>query len=238
MIASIEHGKVKRIQKWALRALAEHLCVEPEEIETPRESKPVPARFCRRSVLSTSHVTGTLYQHSALFKDIAMDRVNRTIDLRAFRPDWKSTGTAVSRHLRRCISDPTYCVANVPRHWLPLLEYFRIRWARGAADFNRIPWLSDLTVSQIKRICKQSAARGNLRGLVEMVAAGDPFVAELLHALDLCPERKRQLAHSTAAASPPTERVRLASWSAFGRPEIVQFCEKCCTSLIECAFLT
>ncbi len=33
-IARIEQGKVKRIQKKTLNALAEHLSVEPEEIET------------------------------------------------------------------------------------------------------------------------------------------------------------------------------------------------------------
>lgn len=101
-----------------------------------------------------------------------------------------------------------------PAPWIVLFEHFGARWADAIPSPRFVPLLSDLSIEALLQAVESARSRGQLRTLVEGVAALDPLIADVLHRLDRRP---------VVAAGPPVGAVPFTGWQSYGRPEVLAF---------------
>jgi predicted RNA-binding protein len=146
----------------------------------------------------------------------------RELRFRDIRQDWYYSNQLLPRLLRNSINRADHVrFVGFPRQWIPILEYYGIRWRRCSEPAEHIPIVSEISDHQLARFSRAAQKAGTLRCLVESITALDPLLADLLYIVD----------HSADLPQAPIPRnaqdgkrlIRLSSWQAYGRPEILQF---------------
>jgi predicted RNA-binding protein len=108
-----------------------------------------------------------------------------------------------------------------PRQWIPIFEYFGLEWRDCSEPREYMPIISEISDDQFALFCRSARAAGMLRSLVESVSVLDPLLADLLYIVD---HSMRIPAILTVEQTDCTKKlIRLSSWQAYGRPEILQF---------------
>jgi len=101
-----------------------------------------------------------------------------------------------------------------PAQWVPMFEHFGAVWSDPIPPSTYVPIISDLPLDLLAESVMVAKRKGQLRVLVEGVAALDPLVADVLHKLD----RRANVAN--LAVEPP---IQFTGWQSYGRPEVLDF---------------
>jgi hypothetical protein len=105
-----------------------------------------------------------------------------------------------------------------PRQWIPLFEYFEVRWARCSAPSTYIPIISDVSDNELLQYCENAGRTGTLRDLVESVVALDPVLADFLYIVDNTATKTKLC--DLEATSKAEGVIKITNWQSYGRQEI------------------
>jgi hypothetical protein len=132
------------------------------------------------------------------------------------RDDWYRGGDLMARLIARS-SKGELRLLGFPAQWAPLFEHFGANWAEAIPPSTFVPIVSDVTTTTLNVLIKSAKKHGQLRVLVEGIAAFEPLVADVLHKLD------RRVSWALVPVRPP---IPLTGWQSYGRPEILDFCSR------------
>lgn len=129
------------------------------------------------------------------------------------RGDWVRDASLVARLIDQSSQGEPRLV-GFPAQWIILFEHFGAQWADAIPSPGFVPLISDLSTEALLQAVESARSRGQLRTLVEGVAALDPLIADVLHRLDRRP---------VVAAGRPAGAVTFTGWQSYGRPEVLAF---------------
>ncbi len=138
----------------------------------------------------------------------------KAIAFPALRDDWYRGVDLMVRLVARASAGEPIVFESFPRQWLPLFTLWGVNWLGSVAPPEPVPIASDLDEAAVLALISASAARGQLRILVEAWAALDPLLADVLYRLDRRP------------SPPPISGeacLPLTGWQSYGRPEVQAF---------------
>jgi len=146
----------------------------------------------------------------------------KALKFRDIRQDWYYSNQLLPRLIRNSINHGDHIrFVGFPRQWLPFFEYYGLAWRDCAQPRDHMPIVSEISDDQFALFCRAAKAAGTLRSLVESISALDPLIADLLYIVD------HSVKISNVSTLEHTDRdkkmIRLSSWQAYGRPEILQF---------------
>lgn len=129
------------------------------------------------------------------------------------RGDWARDASLMARLIDQSSQGEPRLI-GFPAPWIVLFEHFGARWKDAVLSTGYVPLISDLSIDALLQVVVRARACGQLRTLVESVAALDPLIADVLHRLDRRPG---------VAAGPPVGAIPFTGWQSYGRPEVLAF---------------
>jgi hypothetical protein len=129
------------------------------------------------------------------------------------RDDWVRGADLMARLIDQS-SRGAPVLVGFPAPWIILFEHFRARWSDVIPSPHFVPMVSGLSVEALVQAVESARSRGQLRTLVEGVAALDPLISDVLHKLDRRPG---------VAAGSPVGTIPFTGWQSYGRPEVLAF---------------
>ncbi len=146
----------------------------------------------------------------------------KELKFRDIRQDWYYSNQLLPRLIRNSINGVDHIrFVGFPRQCIPVFEYYGLAWRECSQPREYMPIVSEISDGKFALFCQAAKNAGTLRSLVESISVLDPLIADLLYIVD----------HSVKIPDVPileyTDRgkkmIRLSSWQAYGRPEILQF---------------
>jgi hypothetical protein len=129
------------------------------------------------------------------------------------RDDWVRGADLMARLIDQS-SQGAPALVGFPAPWIVLFEHFGARWSDAIPSPHFVPLISDLSAEALVEAVGHAQSLGQLRTLVEGVAALDPLIADVLHKLD---RRPRIAPRAQGGVIPFT------GWQSYGRPEVLAF---------------
>ena len=140
----------------------------------------------------------------------------RRIVYAELRDDWYRGAELMARLIAHAATGEQIVFVGFPRQWEPLLAHFGAESVDPIPPPRYIPLASDLSNSAVNRMIARAQREQRLRQLVEVFAASDPVVADVLHQLD------RRVGFDSLKALPDLV-IPLTGWQSYGRPEVQRF---------------
>lgn len=134
------------------------------------------------------------------------------------RDDWYRANQLLPRIVRRALRGEEKSFKGFPRQWIPLFEYYQLRWTDCVDPPQHIPLVSELSDDELLQFCQSAKRHGTLRTMIESIVALDSTLADFLYIMD-----------NTTQPSAPTSSesvvgpIRLTNWQSYGREEIKDF---------------
>lgn len=155
------------------------------------------------------------------------------VDFVTLRADWYNGNSIMPRLVRSCLTGKrNICFCGFPRQWLPVFEWYGLKWKQSSQPKEYIPIFSDLEEQAIVEIIAQARLRGGLRILVESVSMSDSVISDFLYIIDnTIPLPNNLLQIDMAEIHNQNEykrrrRLMLNGWQSYGRPSIRMLDEK------------
>jgi len=139
------------------------------------------------------------------------DLTPRRVVFAELRDDWYRGADLMARLLARTARGSEVTFVGFPRQWAPLFAHFGARTDGFIAPPAYVPIASDVSDASLSAMIDRARSEGRLRQLVEIVAAADPVVADVLYRLD------RRVVDSNPVADPV---IPFTGWQSYGRPEL------------------
>jgi Domain of unknown function (DUF5591) len=128
------------------------------------------------------------------------------------RSDWYRGALLMARLIARATAARNLIFVGFPRQWAPLFANLGVAAEGFSEPREYIPIASDLSDCDIAALIAQAETHGRLRQLVEVFAASDPVLADVLYRLD----RREDLKTSQTQGMVP-----LTGWQSYGRAEVL-----------------
>jgi hypothetical protein len=144
----------------------------------------------------------------------------RITHFESLRSDWYSNNSVLPGLFRKAIkSEESILFIGFPRQWLPIFEYFGIKWSQTVDPPEYIPFFSDLSENELLRIIHTARKNHSLRSLVESTSIFDSILSDFLYIIDNTldienPIEKEELAVFEQGPSRP---LKLNGWQSYGR---------------------
>lgn len=129
------------------------------------------------------------------------------------RDDWYRGADLMARLLVRTARGAEVTFVGFPRQWAPLFAHFGARTDGFISPRAYVPIASDFSDASLAAMIDHARSEGRLRQLVEIVAAADPIVADVLYRLD------RRAVDSSPVVDPV---IPFTGWQSYGRPELLR----------------
>jgi Domain of unknown function (DUF5591) len=143
----------------------------------------------------------------------------------SLRRDWYVSNDALSRAVRQAVhGQKRYRFVGFPRQWIPLFEWFGLKWSDSIPPLDYVPLFSDANENDILRLVASARDNHSLRLLAESTSALDPVVSDLLYIVDhsTCSADlvQREASEIAEAVRLRKRRLYLTSWQSYGRPSV------------------
>lgn len=141
----------------------------------------------------------------------------------ALRHDWYVGNSVLPRALLRCVTgEKSLTFMDFPRQWLPLFEWYGVKWKGSIPPGKHIPIFSDLDEPGIRNLVDRARKARTLRGLVEAASMLDPVLSDCLYILDnTLPLTKRSIQKDMDYAEESNHKCLLLNgWQSYGRPSV------------------
>ncbi len=149
------------------------------------------------------------------------------IEYKSIRKDWYYSNSMMPRLVKRCLEGKRELVfSGFPRQWVPLFEWFGIRWSDTIPPEQHIPFYSDIDEPTLLDIVSAAKANNSLRILVEATSMYDPILVDFLYNVDnsanaLSIHMKKEMNEiSEKHGHTSTRRLLLTGWQSYGRPSV------------------
>jgi uncharacterized protein DUF5591 len=141
----------------------------------------------------------------------------------ALRHDWYVGNSVLPRALRRCVTgEKPVIFVDFPRQWLPVFEWYGVKWKGTIPPAKHTPIFSDLEEPAVCDLVERAREARTLRSLVEAASMLDPVLSDCLYILDntlplteRSVEKDMDYAHETNR-----KHLLLNGWQSYGRPSI------------------
>ena len=138
------------------------------------------------------------------------------------RDDWYRANQLLPRIVRRAMRGEEKSFKGFPRQWIPLFEYYQLRWTECVDPPQHIPLVSELSDGELLRCCQRARHHGTLRTMVESIVALDSTLADFLYIMDNTTQPS-----APTSSEPAVVPIRLTNWQSYGRAEIKDFERDC-----------
>jgi predicted RNA-binding protein len=149
----------------------------------------------------------------------------REFEFNSLRRDWYSSNQTLPRLVGQAVHGFRQIIfIGFPRQWIPIFEWYGVRWRQSIAPQHYLPFFSDLSEPQLLNIIDRAKQAGVLRSLIESTTMLDPIISDFLYIVDnsvkaSSPAMQNELA---IASSKDIKRktLMLNGWQSYGRPSI------------------
>jgi hypothetical protein len=140
----------------------------------------------------------------------------------SIRDDWYKANQLMPRLVRKAlVGSSSALFRGFPRQWIPLFEYYGLKWADSCSPSEYMPLVSEMSEAQLLQHCVKSKHHGVLRTLVESIVTLDPVLADFLYVLENSVPLKHTAPKCSISESAKLP-LRLTGWQSYGRPEVRQ----------------
>jgi predicted RNA-binding protein len=151
--------------------------------------------------------------------------VIREFEFNSLRRDWYLSNQTLPRLVEQAVNGIRQLIfVGFPRQWVPIFEWYGLRWRQSIEPQHYLPFFSDLSEPQLLKIVDRAKREGVLRSLIESTAMLDPIISDFLYIVDNSvkansPAMQNELA---TASSKDIKRktLMLNGWQSYGRPSI------------------
>ncbi len=145
----------------------------------------------------------------------------------SLRKDWYAGNSTLPRLVKNTIENREkirFC--NFPLHWVPIFEWYRVKWNGYTVPREYIPFVSDLPPKQFLEITSSAKKMGMLRSLIESMSVYDPIISDFIYIADNKINLNQKYINeeikefTSSSMNKRKKKLLLNSWLAHGRPSI------------------
>ncbi len=143
------------------------------------------------------------------------------------RKDWYYSNEYIPRKIKSVINNKNKLIFDgFPRHWIPLFEWFGIKWQNCISPEFYIPFFSDLSDKEINLLVNNAQKNNSLRILIESTSMFDPVLVDCLYHLDntlMTNDNLRKKDYEEIKSSLSEKKLKrliLTGWQSYNRPSV------------------
>ncbi len=147
----------------------------------------------------------------------------------SMRRDWYVSNDALPKVFRACLEGKRILeFVGFPRQWIPVFEWFGLKWSGSIEPKEYIPFFSDLDEETLLQIIEKARREKALRILVESATMYDAVLSDFLYIVDNTVKTPSMAMENEILEilendkSSRKRRLLLNGWQSYGRPSIRQ----------------
>jgi len=144
------------------------------------------------------------------------------LPFKSIRNDWYIGNSTLPKAILKCITgEREILFADFYRQWIPVFEWYGIRWRGSVQPKNYMPIFSEMGEEEVCVMTDRAKQHHSLRSLVEATSMLDPIVSDLLYIVDnSIPLTNPHLSTDTDFTLDKSKKLILNGWQSYGRPSV------------------